>query len=131
VDDYLRAPPAAAVPPPPPPPVQVAYAAPVQRQTVAKTAEVKPQRVWLQLASGPNANALQGEFRRMKSHNRDLFDGISGYVAQGQDRSRLVIGPFRGASDAKIFAEDLESVGINSFSWTNSPSDTIVPLGTE
>jgi Flp pilus assembly protein TadD len=131
VDDYLRAPPAAAAPPPPAPPVQVAYAAPVQRQTVAKTAVVKPQRVWLQLASGPNAGALQGEFRRMKSHNRDLFDGISGYVAQGQDRSRLVIGPFRGASDAKIFAEDLESVGINSFSWTNSPSDTIVPLGTE
>ena len=42
-----------------------------------------------------------------------------------------MIGPFRGTSDAQIFAEDLESVGVNSFRWTNSESDQIVPLGTE
>ena len=131
VDDYLT-PPAAAAPPTPAPQVQVAYAPPVQRQTAtAKTVVVKPQRIWLQLASGPNSDALQGQFRRMKSRNSSLFDGISGYVARSPDRSRLVIGPFRGASDAKIFADDLESVGIDAFSWTNSPGDTIVPLGTE
>ena len=47
------------------------------------------------------------------------------------DRARLVIGPFRGSSDAEIFQEDLQSVGIDAFSWTNSDSDRIVPLGTE
>ncbi len=132
VDDYLRVPPAA-VAPPSPPQVQVAYSAPVQRKAVAPapSAAVKPSKIWLQLASGPNANALQGEFRRMKSRNSDLFDGIKGYVAKSSDRSRLVIGPFRGTSDAQIFAEDLETVGIGAFRWTNSDSDTIVPLGTE
>jgi hypothetical protein len=59
------------------------------------------------------------------------MDGIEGYVAKGSDRSRLVIGPFRGTSDAEIFAEDLASVGVNAFRWTNSDSDQIVPLGTE
>jgi len=131
IDDYLQAP--AAPPAPtvqPPAPVQVAYSAPVQQQAAPQPAG-RSSKVWLQLASGSNAAALQGQFRRMKSRNSDLFDGIKGYVARSSDRSRLVIGPFRGPSDAKIFAEDLGSVGIDSFSWTNSPSDTIVPLGTE
>jgi Flp pilus assembly protein TadD len=130
VDDFLRVPPAVPQSQAAPPPVQVAYSAPVQnRQQAAKPTH--PHKIWLQLASGPNSDALQGEFRRMKSRNRDLFDGISGYVARSSDRSRLVIGPFRGSSDAQIFADDLQTVGIDSFRWTNSESDTIVPLGTE
>lgn len=126
IDDLLRAPSAPPAAVQQPKPVQGAYSAPVQHQ-----AAKRPSKIWLQLASGPNADALQGQFKRMKSRNGELFDGITGYVAKAPGRSRLVIGPFRGASDAKIFAEDLESVGIDAFSWTNSPSDTIVPLGTE
>jgi hypothetical protein len=116
----------------PAPAQQLAYASPVTRQTVqAATALPVQHKLWLQLASGQNSAALPGQFRRLKSQNRDLFDGISGYIAQSPDRARLVIGPFRGPSDARIFADDLQSVGINAFSWTNSESDRIVPLDTE
>ncbi len=112
-------------------PIQVAYAPrPVRQQQAAQPGSAQP-KVWLQLASGPNAQALPDQFRRLKSRNRDLFNGISGYVAQSSDRARLLIGPFRGPSDAQIFAEDLQTVGIESFSWTNSESDQIVPVGTE
>lgn len=131
VDDYLKVP--AAPPPAPvvqqPQPVQVAYAAPV-RQAPAPVAR-GVGKVWLQLSSGASPGALQSEFDRMKSDHRDLFEGIRGYVARSPDRARLVIGPFRGPSDAQIFADDLDSVGINSFRWTNSATDQIVPLGTE
>jgi hypothetical protein len=132
IDDFLKAPalpPPSTVQQPTPQPLQVAYSI-HSSQRQAQPAK-KPSKVWLQLASGPNTDALQGQFRRMKSRNEDLFDGIKGYVAKGRGRSRLVIGPFRGPSDAKIFAEDLDSVGIDAFSWSNSPTDTIVPLGTE
>jgi hypothetical protein len=105
---------------------QVAYAAPTR--TVAARAQPK---IWLQLASGPNAAALKGEFQQIKSKNEDLFDGIPGYVAQSPDRARLVVGPFRSASDADTFAEDLQTVDVKSFKWSNSPTDRIVPLGTE
>jgi hypothetical protein len=88
-------------------------------------------RIWLQLASGSNAAALQGQFRSIKSKNEDLFDGIRGYVARTPDRARLVIGPFRSATDADTFAEDLATLNVNAFKWSNSPSDQIVPLGTE
>jgi tetratricopeptide (TPR) repeat protein len=119
----------------PAPPQQVAYAAPVRAATIQRASAPAPtaaqHKVWLQLASGQNAGALPGEFKRMKSRNEDLFDGIKGYLAQSTDRARLVIGPFRGTSDARIFADDLQSVGIAAFSWTNSDSDRIVPLATE
>ena len=116
---------------PPAPQVQpqVAYAAPPQRQAASSTPAKR--KLWLQLASGPNARSLPNEFRRIKSKSSDLFQGISGYVAQSPDRARLVIGPFRGPSDAEIFAEDLHTIGVESFTWTNSESDQIVPLGTE
>jgi len=139
IDALLREPPPAPAPPQPtwqaqPPqaqaPVQVAYAAPVKRPQTA-SAQVGSKKIWLQLASGSNEQALPSQFQRIKSKGRDLFDGIKGYVARGPDRARLVIGPFRGTSDAQIFAEDLQSVGVSSFRWTNSESDQIVPLGTE
>ena len=137
IDDLLKAPAAVApawTPPVQQPPVQVASIAPVTRQAFAAPAPAptsNQKKVWLQLASGPNPDALPGQFRRIKSKDPELFDGIKGYVARSPERSRLVIGPFRGPSDAETFAEDLESVGIDAFSWTNSDSDRIVPLGTE
>ncbi len=113
------------------PPVQYAYAAPVKKPPVQSASAAAPKKLWLQLASGSNAEALPEQFRRMKTRHRDLFEGISGFVARSGEKARLVIGPFRGSSDAEIFAGDLESVGIDAFSWTNSQTDRIVPLGTE
>ena len=109
---------------------QVVYAAPVRSVPAAKAPAALPGKVWLQLASG-SADALPRQFQRLKSQNRELFDGITGFVAKSPDRDRLVIGPFRGQSDAEIFAEDLQTIGIDAAKWTNSDSDRIVPLGTE
>jgi Flp pilus assembly protein TadD len=112
--------------------VQVAYSAPPPRPaTVQRTSAVEDSKIWLQLASGRNADALSEQFERMKRDNQQLFDGISGYVAESGERARLVVGPFRGPSDAKIFADDLRSVGIDAFRWSNSDSDRIVPLAGE
>jgi len=117
--------------PPQPQPVQVAYAPPPRPSVVGRTAVVEDSKVWLQLASGRSATALENQFERLKRDNGDLFSGITGYVAEGGERARLVIGPFRGASDAKIFADDLRSIGVDAFRWTNSDSDRIVPVAGE
>jgi len=108
---------------------QVSYSVPVTRQqTVRTTPAPVARRVWLQLASGSNPAEFADQFRRIKSRGEDMFDGIQGYVAKAPDRSRLVIGPFRNSTDAQTFADDLQDLHITAFSWTNSPSDTIVPL---
>ena len=114
-----------------PQPVQVAYAPPPRPATVQRTATAEPPKIWLQLASGQDAGALSNRFEKLKSQNRELFDGITASIAKSPDRDRLVIGPFRGSSDARIFAEDLHTIGIDSFRWTNSASDRIVPIAVE
>jgi Flp pilus assembly protein TadD len=111
--------------------VRVAYAAPPPPSSVQRTAVVTEHKIWLQLASGRDTSALSQQFERMKSNHTAVFSGISGYLVQEPDRSRLVIGPFRGSSDAEILADDLHTLGIDAFRWTNSDSDRIVPIAGE
>ena len=119
-------------------PTAMAVLSPTTRQQVTAATTAKPAtpasnkpRIWLQLASGTNSDALPSQFKRMKSRNGELFEGISGYVAEGQGRARLLIGPFRSKDDAEIFAEDLASVDIDAFSWTNPPGQSVHKLSTE
>lgn len=116
-------------------PQQVAYNQPVRATTAPKGTHAvqapQPRKIWLQLASGRNPDDLPDHFRHLTARNHDLFKGIRGFVAKGPGKVRLLIGPFRGTSDAEIFAEDLQSAGIDAFKWTNSASDRIVPLATE
>ena len=114
-------------------PVQVASIPPQSRRqpdSPAASPATRP-RVWVQLASGSNPDALPDQFRRMRSRHRELFDGIGGYVAESADRSRLLIGPFKSVTDANIFVEDLESVRVDAFSWTSPPGQMIRKLPTE
>jgi hypothetical protein len=115
-------------------PVQVASNPPQGRRepmASGSAASAARPRVWVQLASGSNPAALPDQFKRMKSRHRELFEGISGYVAEGADRSRLLIGPFKSVSDANIFIEDLASVRVDAFSWTSPPGQMIRKLPTE
>jgi Flp pilus assembly protein TadD len=89
------------------------------------------RKLWIQLASGPNANELPDAFDRMKKRNRDLFEGISGYVAEEPGRARLLIGPFRNNEEASIFADDLASVRIDAFTWASKPGQPIRKLPSE
>ena len=136
IDEFLRPNTPATAPTPAvqqgwqqPRPVQTAYARP---PAVPRTAAVAFQpKVWLQLASGSSSDDLAGRFQRLKAKDPGLFEGIKPYVARSGDGSRLVIGPFRGTSDAELFAEDLESIGVSPMKWTNSQADRIAPLATE
>ncbi|HUE79286.1 MAG TPA: hypothetical protein VMN38_06610 [Sphingomicrobium sp.] len=93
-------------------------------------AATKP-RVWVQLASGANSDALPVQFRRIKSKHREVLEGMSGYVAEAPGRARLLIGPFKSVSDAKIIVDDLASLRVDAFSWTSPPGQTIRKLSTE
>lgn len=133
IDDLLRRPAQPSAPQQPayrPAPQQVAYVAPVRSATASAYAPAKP-KIWLQLASGSNPAALSGQFQQIKSKNGDLFDGIPGYIARSPDRARLLVGPFRSVRDADTFADDLRTVDVAAFKYSNSPADQIVPLGTE
>jgi hypothetical protein len=93
--------------------------------------QVSTKRFWVQLASGPNPAALPSEFRRLKSRHGDALKGLSPFVAESGDRSRLQIGPFKDRNDASIFAEGLESDGLSAFSWTAPEGQMIRKLANE
>jgi hypothetical protein len=111
--------------------VQVAYTRAPAPATVQRSAAPFQAKIWLQLASGQDVDDLSNRFRRLKSKSPDVFDGIKPYVARSADRARLLVGPFRGSSDAAIFAQDLETLGVDAFKFTNSPADRIAPLPVE
>ena len=123
IDSWLRASPPAAQQ------VQVAYSAP-PRPVQRALGPVQP-KIWLQLASGQNVDDLASRFKRLKEKNPDLFDGIKPYLSRSADRARLLVGPFRGSSDAEIFEDDLKTVGVDAFRFTNSQTDRIAPLAVE
>ena len=111
--------------------VQVAYSRPPAPAAAKRSVAPFQPKIWLQLASGQDVDDLSDRFRRLKSRSPDVFDGIKPYVARSADRARLLVGPFRGASDAAIFAQDLETLGVDAFKFTNSPADRIAPLPVE
>jgi Flp pilus assembly protein TadD len=114
----------------PPQAVQVAYTPPPQPATVQRSAVQSEPRIWLQLAAG-NVDGLSAKYRRLTAQDRDVFTGIKPYVARTGDVALLLIGPFRGPSDADTFAEDLETLGVHSSKYINSQTDRIAPLATE
>lgn len=111
--------------------VQVAYAPPPVPATVQHTVALFQPKLWLQLSSSPNVDVLASRFKHYKVQNPDVFQGIRPYIARSAEGLRLLVGPFRGASDAALFAEDLEAIGIDAYKFTDSPNDRIAPLQSE
>jgi hypothetical protein len=93
--------------------------------------QVSTKRYWVQLASGPNPTALPGEFRKLKTRHAEALKGLSPYIAESSDRSRLLIGPFKDRNDAAIFAEGLESDGLSAFSWTAPDGQMVRKIANE
>ena len=106
-------------------------AGPPPRTGGVNTSLTATRRLWIQLASGPNSTALPDQFDRLKSRNRDLFEGISGYVSEERGKARLLVGPFRNNEEANIFADDLASLHIPAFTWTSQPGQAIRKLPSE
>lgn len=122
-----------------PPRVQLASVQrkPIERAASQGNALIETQRVastpggrkiWLQLASGSDADELPHDFRRMRSREPSLFRGIGGYIADAGDRTRLLIGPFHSEEDARLFSDALATVRIDSSRWVSQPGQVVRKL---
>ena len=126
-------------PPAPPPQAEGQQVASVSLPAIATRQQVRSdaasiytsRKLWIQLASGPNASELPEQFKRMKNRNGELFQGISGYVFEEPGKARLLIGPFRNSEEANIFADDLASVRIDAFTWSSKAGQAIRKLPPE
>ncbi|RST31816.1 hypothetical protein HMF7854_13950 [Sphingomonas ginkgonis] len=145
IDSWLNATASAAPPaagPPPAPafgPTQVATVTPLPSPVRSPPALTSPpassgvaaqlqRKLWIQLASGPNEQALGVQFDRITRQDPDLFKGISPWVSTDGPRSRLLIGPFKSREDVQIFTEELEASRIPGFSWSNDQGQMVRKL---
>lgn len=128
IEQLLKVPPPSAQPTATYPVAQSATVRPATPPPPVERASVAPRRYWLQLASGQSPAALADQFRRIKSRNSELLEGISGYVAEESSKARLLIGPFRDEKDARVFAEDLETARVDAFPWTSAQGQAVRKL---
>jgi hypothetical protein len=77
---------------------------------------------WVQLAGGSNQDRMASEYKRLSAKAGKLLKSRPGYVTEGKDYFRLVIGPFDSKSDSQAFVNKLEKEGVDSFSWTRTPA---------
>jgi Flp pilus assembly protein TadD len=77
---------------------------------------------WVQLAGGSNQDRMSAEYRKLSAKAGSLLRSRSGYVTEGKDYFRLLVGPFPSRTEAQAFVNKLEKAGVDGFSWTRTPA---------
>jgi hypothetical protein len=77
---------------------------------------------WVQLAGGSNQDRMAVEYRKLAAKAGSLLKSRSGYVTQGKDYFRLLVGPFPTTDQAQEFVRKLDKAGVDSFRWTRNPA---------
>jgi len=76
---------------------------------------------WVQLAGGSNQDRMANEYQRLSAKAGKLLKSRAGYVTEGKDYFRLVVGPFGTKAESQAFVNKLEKEGVDGFSWTRTP----------
>jgi Flp pilus assembly protein TadD len=77
---------------------------------------------WVQLAGGANQDRMSTEYKKLAGKAGALLKSRSGYVTEGKDYFRLLVGPFPSADEAQAFVTKLDKAGVDSFRWTRNPA---------
>lgn len=96
-------------PPPPPPPQH-------------------PSRHWVQVATGKDLSALKFDWRRISRKAPDLLGGYEPHTTPWGVSNRLLAGPYDSSRAAREAVGALKSEGIDSFTFTSSAGQEILPL---
>jgi tetratricopeptide (TPR) repeat protein len=77
---------------------------------------------WVQLAGGANKDRMAAEYRKLSAKAGSVLKSRSGYVTDGKDYFRLLVGPFTTTDEAQAFVRKLDKAGVDSFRWTRNPA---------
>lgn len=89
---------------------------------------VNPSRIWVQVASGRDRDALGFDWRRFTRENSKQFSGKKGYVVKWGKSNRLVTGPFSSQKDATSFVSQLKKAQITAFTFTSDEGEAVDPV---
>lgn len=89
---------------------------------------VVPSRIWVQVGTGRNRDALAFDWRRYNREEADLFKGRKPYVAKWGQTNRLLAGPFPNDKEAQAFLKKVKAAKIDSFAFTSDEGEAVDPL---
>lgn len=88
-----------------------------------------PARVWVQVATGRDTNALAFDWRRISRKAQNLLKTRKAYLAPWGQTNRLLTGPFDNIRAAQKFVTELKAVEVDSFTFTSAEGQDIGLLG--
>jgi len=101
-------------PPPPPKPKPKEPAKPVH-----------PSRVWVQLATGKNVDALGFDWRRLSRSGGDLLARLKPHTTPWGEAHRLLAGPIDSREKAQALVRELKTKGLESFLYVSPEGEEI------
>ena len=88
-----------------------------------------PARIWVQVATGADANALAGDYRRLTQRHAQIFQGQSGSTAAWNRTRRLLVGPFPNQAAARAWLNRFDAAGGDGFVWSSAAGEEVTPVG--
>jgi Flp pilus assembly protein TadD len=76
---------------------------------------------WVQLAGGSNQDRMATEYKKLSAKAGKLLMSRAGYVTEGKEYFRLLVGPFDNKAASQAFVNKLAKEGVDGFSWTRTP----------
>ncbi len=113
--------------PPPPPPPQAAK--PAEKPKPKEPPKpVHPSRVWVQVATGKNIDALGFDWRRISREGGAALAKLKPHTARWGATNRLIVGPLDNRDKAQALVRELKAKGLDSFLWLSEEGEAVQPL---
>jgi Flp pilus assembly protein TadD len=89
---------------------------------------VHPSRVWVQVATGKNLNALGFDWRRISREGSKPLAGLKPHTTRWGEANRLLAGPVDSRDKAQALVRELKAKGLDSFLYVSPEGEEIQPL---
>lgn len=99
-----------------------------KKKAEAGRKKANPARSWVQVATGANASALAGDFRRLVKKYPSEFKGQKAATAEWGRTRRLLVGPFPNAKAAASWVAAYKKAGGDAFAWSSEVGEEVTPV---
>ena len=94
----------------------------------AAKARRNPARIWVQIATGRNTNALPQTLRQIRNKAPKALDGQRAWYVSFRQTNRLLVGPVRSSAAARDLVNDLAREGVQATIFSSEAGQEIERL---
>jgi Flp pilus assembly protein TadD len=93
-----------------------------------RVAAQSPARVWVQVATGSNKGGLPSTWKRIREQAPDALKGAAAWSVPFRSTNRLLVGPYKGQSEARSLVSKLSTKGVAASTFTSEAGQEIARL---